>query len=249
MVSIPVDLYSAVSQKDVHFHQLHKTCGSRVKLQKYCPLHKEVVPDDEIVKGYETSKGKYVIMEPEDFEGLPVATQHTVNVQAFVKAEEVDPVLFDQSYFARPEEAARKPYALLVKAMQEQKVSALAQIALRSRESLCLVRASGNSLVVETLYYPDEVRDAGQAGLGDVKVDEKELKMATSLIELLEQPFEPQKFHDEYREALLHRIDEKSKGHQIESPTTEEEPPGKVIDLMEALRKSVEEAKSKRKSG
>jgi DNA end-binding protein Ku len=249
MVSIPVDLFSAIQEKDVHFHQLHKPCGSRVKLQKYCPVHKEVVPDDEIVKGYEISKGKYVVMEDSDFESLPVPAQHTVTVTAFVKAEEVDPILFDHSYFARPEDSARKPYALLVHAMRDQKVSALAQIALRSKESLCLVRPSGDSLVLETLFYPDEVRDEGKADMSDMVVDAKELKMAASLIELLEQPFEPKNYHDEYREALLNRIEEKSKGHQVEAPAAAEPPPGKVIDLMEALRQSVEAAKSKRKTG
>lgn len=249
LVSVPVDLVGAIQEKDVSFHQLHRTCGARIKLQKFCPVHKEAVPQDEIVKGYEISKGKYVVMEDSDFEGLGVKGERAVTVTAFVKEEEIDPMLFDTSYFVRPHDNARRPYALLLHAMEERKVSALAQIALRNKESLCLIRPTTGALVLETLYYPDELRPGAAPDVSDLKVDAKELKMAQSLIELLEQPFEPEKYHDEYREALLHRIEEKAKGHEVEAPQAEEEPAGKVIDLMEALRKSVEAAKSKRKTG
>ncbi len=249
MVSIPIDLFSATQEKDVRFHQLHKPCGARVKLQKFCPVHKEVVPDTEIVKAYEISKGKYVVMEDDDFASLPIATKHTVTVNSFVKSDEVDPVYFDRSYYARPEDAGAKPYALLVRAMMEKNVIALAQISLRSRESLCLVRPSSGKLVLATLFYPDEIKMAETEASSQPKVDEKELKMATNLIELLEEPFAPQNFHDEYREALLQRIEAKSNGGQVKAAQEAPVETGQVVDLMEALKQSLQAAKSGRKTG
>jgi DNA end-binding protein Ku len=248
MVSIPVELFSAIQEKDVHFHQLHRPCGSRVRLQKYCPVHEMVVPDDEIVKGYEVSKGRYVFIEDEDLEGLPVASQHTVNVTAFVKAEEVDPIYFDRSYYLRPEETGQKPFALLAKAMVERKVSAIAQIAMRSRESLCLIRPAGDTMLLETLFYPDEIRKTDTISVSSVKVEEKELKMALSLVDLLEQKFDPAEYHDAYREELLHRIEQKAQGQKVEPTEEIEQPSGEVIDLMSALKKSVEAAKAARKT-
>jgi len=249
MVSIPVDLYSTVQEKDVHFHQIHRSCGTRIHLQKYCPKHEKAVPNDEIIKGYEVSKGRYVLMDDKDFENLPVPSLHTVNVNAFVNAEEIDPVYYDTTYYIRPEEGGRKPFALLIKAMNEKKVNALAQIALRARESLCLLRPSGDTMVLETLFYPDEIREIPAVATKEIKVDARELKMATDLVDLLQEKFEPSKYQDQYREALLHRIEEKSKG---EEPIQSEEivpSTGKVINIMDALRASVEAAKKQKKAG
>ncbi len=249
MVSIPVDLYSTIQDKDVRFHLIHKSCGSRVRQQKFCPVDERVVTDDEIVRGYETSKGRYVLMEPEDFTGLPVPSLHTVSVSAFVKSDEIDPVFYDSAYFVRPEESGRKPFALLMHAMRERKVFALAQIAMRTRESLCVIRPSGDSMMLETLYYPDEIRTPEGVTTKDIHVDEKELKMAMSLVDLLEETFDPEKYHDEYRVALLDRIHQRAKGNEVSQPVEPEKNSSNVIDIMDALKKSVEAAKKQKKAG
>jgi len=245
MVSIPVGLTTAVQEKDISFHQLHKTCGSRVKYQKFCPHDEAVVPNDEIVRGYEYSKGSYVLMTEEDFEDVPVPTKHTIEVTAFVKAEEIDPVYYDTTYYLEAEEAGRKPFALLMKATREKGLLALGKIALRNKESLCVVREGADGgVMLETLYFPDEIRKPVDQGLEDVKVEDKELKMALSLVEMLEEKFDPSQYHDEYREALMRRIEDKVAGKEVQHAP--EAAPAKVVDLMEALKKSLEEAKKKK---
>jgi len=243
MVSIPVGLTTAVQEKDVHFHQVHGVCGSRIRYQKFCPVCDRVVTDEELKKGYEVAKGRYVLMEAEDFEGLPVPSQHAIEVAAFVKAEEIDPIYYDRSYYVEPEAMGRKPFSLLMRALKEKGVNALAKIALRSKESLCVLRPMDGVLVLETLYYPEEIRKPSEkASPEESSGESKEFKMALSLIDLLSEEFDPAKYEDEYRKALLHRIEEKAEGHQVEQPPTEA-PESNVIDLMEALRRSVEEAK------
>ncbi len=251
MVSIPVGLSTVVQEKDLSFNQIHTVCGSRIKLQKYCPVCERVVENTELTKGYQYSKNQYVLLTDEDFEAVPVPTKHTINVLAFVKQEQIDPVYFDSTYYLEPGEAAKKPFALLAKALSEKKVSALGKIALRHKENLCLIRMSDDQLILETLHWPDEIRKATDQKLSDIKVDERELKMALSLVELLEDDFHPENFKDEYREALLERIESKAQGEELrEAPTA---PETKVIDLMEALKASVEAAKkakpTKEKSG
>ncbi len=245
MVSIPVGLSTAVQEKDIHFNQIHKKCGSRIKQQKWCPVDEEVVPPDEIVRGYEYSKGSYVYMTDEDFEDVPVPTKHTIQVIAFVKAEEIDPIYYDSTYYIEAEEAGKKPFALLMKAIAGKGVQALGKIALRNKESLCVVReGTKGSVVLETLFFPDEIRQATDQGLDDVKVDEKELKMANSLIEMLEEKFDPSQYEDEYRKAIMERIEAKVEGKEVKHAP--EAAPTKVVDLMEALKKSLEEAKKKK---
>ncbi|HTQ08507.1 MAG TPA: Ku protein [Fimbriimonadaceae bacterium] len=245
MVSIPVGLTTAVQEKDISFHQLHKTCGSRVKYQKWCPHDEVVVPNDEIVRGYEYSKGSYVLMTEEDFEDVPVPTKHTLEVTAFVKAEEIDPIYYDTTYYLEAEEAGRKPFALLMKAAREKGVLALGKIALRNKESLCVIREGNDGgVMLETLFFPDEIRKPVDQGLGDVKIEEKEMKMASSLIEMLEESFDPSQYKDEYREALMRRIEDKVAGKEVQHAP--EAAPAKVVDLMEALKKSLEEAKKKK---
>jgi DNA end-binding protein Ku len=246
MVSIPVGLYTATQEKDIRFNQIHEVCGSRIKLQKYCPVCERVVESDELVKGYEYSKGMYALVTDEDFEQLPIASKHTIDVAAFVKAEEVDPLYFDASYYLRPEDVGRKPFALMMKALQDKGVAAVAKIAMRSRENLCLLRPGNGTIILETLYYPDEIRKPEVEGLYDLKVDPKELKMAESLVDLMFEEFDPSAFKDEYREALMDRIEAKVQGKELrEAPVPEER---KVIDLMDALKQSLEQAKRKKAS-
>lgn len=251
MVSIPVGLNSAVSEKDLSFNQIHTVCGSRIKLQKYCPVCERVVENSELAKGYQYSKNNYAILTDEDFEAVPVPTKHTITVLAFVKQDEVDPIYFDATYYLEPSEAGKKPFVLLAKALEEKGVSALGKIALRHKEVLCMVRFSGGQLMLETLFWPDEIKKPEDQKLDKVTVDDRELKMALSLIDLLADDFHPENFQDEYRAALLERIEAKVQGHELkEAPVPEAT---RVIDLMEALKASVEAAKkgkpAKEKSG
>ena len=241
MVSIPVGIYTAVSEKDIHFHRIHDKCGSRIKLQNFCPVCDRTVQTEELQRGYEVSKGAYVIIDDNDFEELPVPSKHTITVDRFVDATQISPTYFDTSYYLQPEEAGRKPYALLLAALKEKQMSAVAKVALRNKESLCLLMLDGEQILMETLFFPDEIRQPEELKLGHVKVDDKELKMALSLIDMLSGDFEPEQYQDEYREALMQRIEAKLQGREItEQPAA---PAPQVIDLFDALKASLEAAK------
>ncbi len=245
MVGIPVGLYTATQSKDLSFNQLNKKTMSRIKYQKVDASNDEVVAPDDIVKGYEVSKGNYVLMDDADFEDLPVPSKRVISVDAFVQADEVDPIYYDTTYFLEPEELGKKPYALLYKALKEKGVNAVAKIAVRNKESLCLIRPTDKGLVLETLYYPDELRQPSDLGLDDVNVEDRELSMAKSLVDLLHEEFQPAKYKDEYRAKLLERIEAKIAGQELQH-VAEAAAPTHVIDLMEALRQSLEAAKQKK---
>jgi len=244
MVSIPVRLSTAVGEKDVSFHLLHEKCGSRLKQLRNCPVCERSVENDEIVRAYEYAKGQHVVMEPEDFEKVPLPSKHRIEVESFAKAEEIDPIYYDTTYYLEPEDVGRKPYALLVKALTDKGVVAVGKVALRHKESLCLIRPSGGKLVIETLYYPDEIRKPEEFSVDLDAIGEKELAMADSLVDLLQEPFDPSKYHDAYREALLEVIEAKMQGGEVRAQPEVAETG--VIDLMDALRASVEAAKRKK---
>ncbi len=248
LVSIPVGLYSAVQEKDIRFNQLHKPCGSRIKQQKFCPTCEKVVEADEIERGFELSKAHYVVVDDADFEALPVPSKHTIEVTSFVKAEEVDPIYFDQTYYLEPSDAGKKPLALLMRALEEKQVIAVAKVALRNKENLCLLRSTKGGVVLETLYWQDEIRKPEETNLEGIKIDERELKMAESLVDLLAGDFHPEEFQDTYRAALMERIEAKQHGGQL---TVAPEPKeARVVNLMDALKASLEQAqKDKAKSG
>jgi DNA end-binding protein Ku len=243
MVSIPVKLYAATESKDVTFHLLHKDCGTRLKQLRWCPYHERAVEWAEIVRGYEYARDEHVMVTDEDFEKLPLPTKHTVELSAFVKSEEIDPIYYEKSYYLEPDEKGVKPFALLMRALNEKKLVGVAKIAIRNKEQLCALRPMNGTLVLETLFYPDEIR-AHMAELPQVDLSEKELEMAYALIELLEEPFEPEKYKDEYREALMRIIEAKLEGREAAEVVTEQ--PAKVMDLMAALKASVEAAKKRR---
>jgi DNA end-binding protein Ku len=244
MVSIPVGLFSAASSKDLSFNMLHDECKSRIKQVRRCPVHDKDLEADEIVKGFEYAKGQYVILEDEDFEKVRIPSKHTIEVTAFVRAEEIDPVFYEKSYYLQPEDLGVKPYALMLRAMEEKGLTALAKISIRNKESLCALRASNGTLVLETLYYADEVQIEQPTRVAEVDVSERELGMAQSLIDLLSEPFDPEKYHDEYRAALMEVIEAKLAGQEVvEVP--EPAVGGKVIDLQAALKASIEEAQKK----
>jgi DNA end-binding protein Ku len=247
MISIPVKLFGATESKDIAFNNLHKTCKSRLKQKRWCPVDDREVFQDELVKGYEYTKDQYVEITDEDLEALPVPSKHTIELTSFVKQAQIDPVYFERTYYLEPDQIGAKPYALLLKALREKQVSAVAKIALRNRESLCVLRASDHDLLMlETLYYPDEIRTADLAPTPEVAVSQPELAMALTLVEMLEEPFDPKKYRDEYRVALLDMIEAKRSGQEV--VPTPESPLPKTVDLMAALKASLEAAKRSKTS-
>jgi DNA end-binding protein Ku len=243
MVSIPVKLYTATEHKDISFNLLHKDCGERLKQLRWCPKHDKPVEWNEVERGYAYARDEYVVMEDEDFEKLPLPSKHTVELSAFVEAEQIDPIYYEKTYYLEPDEKGVKPYALLMRALKEKQLTGLAKIAIRNKEQLCALRPLDGAMVLETLFYPDEIREV-PSEVPDVDVNKRELEMAYALIDLLHEDFEPEKYKDEYREALKQVIDAKLDGQDM--PEIEVARPAKVTDLVAALKASVEAAKKKR---
>lgn len=243
LVSIPVKLFPATEQKDVKFRNLHKQCQAPLKYQKVCTVCGQDVSQEDIVRGYEYEKGRFVIINEEDLARIPDERTRTVDIIDFVALKEIDPVYYDKTYYLAPGEAGEKAYALLRKAMEETGKIAIAKLVIRNKESLAVIRGYNNFIVMETIFYPDEIRNPEQLpGFErEIKLHDNEMKMARELIENLATEFKPEKYEDEYRKKLLDLIYAKIEGEQItipETPTT-----GKVVDLMEALKASVEMAK------
>jgi DNA end-binding protein Ku len=245
MVSIPVRLFPATQDKDVAFHQLHKPDHSRIKYKKFCSSEDVEVSQEELVRAFEVSKDQYVEISDEDLEKLPLPAKHTIELSAFVKASEIDPIYYDKGYYLEPAETGLKPYALLMKVLEKKSVTGVASIAIRNKESLCALRPHEGVILLETLHYPDEIRER-DLSVPDVLVNDKELAVAGTLVDALEEPFDPSKYHDHYREALLQLIESKAEGREV--VVAEEAQAAPVGDLMAALRASIEAAK-KRKGG
>jgi DNA end-binding protein Ku len=241
MVTIPVKLFGATESRDIRFNLLHATCGTKLEQKRWCPTDEVEVPWTETARGYEFSKGQYVMLTDEDFERLPLPSKHTIELSAFVEEREIDPVFYEKSYYLGPAERAEKPYALLLKALEEKKLSATASITIRKKEQLCVLRPLNGTIMLETLYYPDEIRQERGIDLQKVKVSERELEMAFTLIELLKKPFDPSEYRDHYREALAQVIEAKLEGKEVVSAPAARE--AGVFDLAEALKRSVEAAK------
>ena len=238
MVSIPVKLFTATDSKDIAFRQLASEDLGRVKMMRWSPTLDREVSFDELVKGYEYAKDQYVIVDQEDFDTLPVPSKHTIAIEAFVKAEEIDPVYYERTYGLEPDDAGQKPFKLLLQAMQEKGLIAIGKLAIRQKEHLCAMRPRGDQIVIETLYYPDEIRDLDVADLSEVELSKEEMKMAYALIDMLEKPFDPTEYHDEYRDALLDLITAKLEGGEI--VREESVPASQTVDLMAALKASIE---------
>jgi DNA end-binding protein Ku len=241
MVSIPVKLYGATESKDISFHLLHATCGTRLQQRRWCPTDEVDVPWNETARGYEYAKGQYVKLTEEDFERLPLPSKHTIDLSAFVEEKEIDPVFYERSYYLEPAERAEKPYALLLKALEQRKLTALATITIRKKEQLCAIRAHEGTIMLETLYYPDEIRTDRGMDISNVKVSERELDMAFTLIDIFRKPFDPSEYQDHYREALAELIEAKLEGKQVVTPPAVRDT--RVLDLADALKRSVEAAK------
>ncbi len=243
MVSIPVKLYTATEDKDISFRQLHKEDGVRLKQLRWCPEHERAVEWNEVARGFEYAKDEFVVMEEEDFDKLPLPSKQTVELAAFVKADQIDPIYYQKTYYLEPDEKGVKPYALLMQALKDKDLTGIAKIAVRNKEQLCALRTMGDSIVLETLYYPDEIREM-PFEIPEQKFTKAEMKMAHALIDLLEQDFDPSQFHDEYRAALQQVIDAKLAGIEVSAPEVAR--PAKVTDLMSALKASVAAAKKTR---
>jgi DNA end-binding protein Ku len=243
LVSIPVRLYTATQSHDVHFHLLHKKDGVRLQNVRWCPKDEKAVPWDEVVRGFEYAKGNYVPITEEDLDHLPVKTVHTVDISDFVKLEEVDPIYYDKAYYLAPEETSAKAFVLLRQALQQTGRAAVAKVAIRDKESLCLVRPYQDVLSMDTLFYANEIRSTKEIAVNGVAVSPKEIEMAVSLIENLSDSFDPQRYHDEYQAALKKLTDAKVAGAPLPAPPSERGE--KIVDLMEALRASVEATRKK----
>lgn len=247
LVSVGVKLYSATEEKDIRFHQVHRQDGGRIKYKRVCSIDGEEVPYDDIAKGYDLGGGEMVILDDEDFADLPLSSSRSIDVHQFVPAEQVDPILYNKAYYLEPEPVAAKPYVLLREALQESDRVAIVKVALRQREQLATLRVRDGVLVLNTMLWPDEVRTPDFGFLDeDISVRQQELAMASSLIESMAADFKPEEYTDDYRAALQQVIDAKVSGKEIVAPAEPEEAPSGAIDLMAALRASVERAKAAR---
>jgi DNA end-binding protein Ku len=250
LVSIGVKLYSATEEKDIRFHQVHRTDGGRIKYKRTCSIDGEEVNYDDIAKGYDLGGGEMVILSDEDFEDLPLTSSRAIDVLEFVPAEQVDPILYNKAYYLEPDNVGAKPYLLLRDALIDSDRVAIVKVALRQREQLATLRVREGVLVLNTMLWPDEVRTASFDFLDeDISVRPQELAMASSLIESMAGDFKPEEFTDDYRAALQQVIDNKVSGKEIVAPPEPEEAPAGAIDLMAALRASVERAKKAREGG
>ena len=244
MVVIPVKLYPATQSKDIAFVTLHGECHNRIRQKRYCPYHEIDVALDETVRGYEYSKEQYVVMEKSDFEDLPVPSTHTIEIVRFVDLASIDPVYFERSYVLEPETVGQKPFFLLKRALESSNRVAIAKVSLRQKEHLCCLRPYNGGIAMATMYYPDEVRANTDLELPDDEelINDQEMAMANTLIDQLTGPFEPEQHRDEYRVAL-ERVIEAKLGSGAPVTTAPAPPPGKVVDLMEALRASIQATK------
>jgi DNA end-binding protein Ku len=245
MVTIPVKLYTATEEKDVRFHLVHKKDGARIVEKRFCSAEDKEVSWDEVAKGYEVSKGEYVVMDREEVGAAAPETTRTIDIGDFVEIEEIDPIYFEKSYFLEPTDVGIKPFNLLRRALEETGRVAVARVAIRSKERLATLRAYDSTMLLETMYWPDEIRSVDVLDLPSSKAASpapREVDMARTLIESLASHFDPKQYKDEYRGALLDLIEQKIKGEQ--RSIRRRKPEAKVIDLMDALQASLAASKA-----
>jgi DNA end-binding protein Ku len=244
LVNVPVKLYTATSQHDVSLHMVHREDGGRIRYRKTCTVDGEEVPNDEIARAHTTDDGQMVVIDEDDLDQLPVSSSHEIEVQEFVPADQVDPIMFDRTYYLEPETRAAKPYALLREALRETDRMAVVTITIRRRESMAVLRVRDDVIVLQTLLWPDEVRAADFDILqADVEVRPQELQMAASLVESMASDFDPDQYSDSYTEALRELIAAKAEdgdAHPVPVERTGSDDDAQIVDLMAALRASVE---------
>jgi DNA end-binding protein Ku len=248
LVNVPVKLYSATSPKELRFHMLHDKDGGRIQQKRICSLDGQEVPWEHILKGFEISKGRYVSVTREELEAFNPRATKTIEIEDFVELAQIDPIYYETTYYLVPDKGAAKPYALLTEAMKRAGKVGVARFVLRTKQYLAAVRAIGRALALSTMLYADEVVSQEELeGLPDArtKPGERELKMAEQLVESLSGEFDITKYKDEYREQVLALLEKKAQGEEIVAAPAAEEPRGKVVNLMDALQKSLAAARER----
>ncbi|HXV57697.1 MAG TPA: Ku protein [Gaiellaceae bacterium] len=250
LVTIPIGLAVAQQRKDVSFRTLHRECGTPIKQKRWCPFHERDVEADELVKGWEFSKGQFVMVEESDLEAVALTRSQSIDIDRFVLLEEVDPIYFDRTYYLAPADAPaqRRPYVLLLRAMQEANVAAIGKFVLWGKENLCLIRPLGETLALETLFFAEDIRPNAEIeeSVGETEVRDPELEMARQLVASLVGEFDPEAFENSYRSELRAMLEAKLAGEEIAVP--EPAAPAPVVDLMEALKESVAQARKQKQT-
>ncbi|HXE11632.1 MAG TPA: Ku protein [Bryobacteraceae bacterium] len=238
LISVPVRLFVAARTERISFNQIHEKCGSRIKQQTWCPVCERVVERNELKKGFEVAKGRFVIIEDEDIKKIAPQSSEAMEILEFVRGADIDPIYFDSSYFMVPEDAGRKAYELLFQTMEKSGYSAIAKIAMHQREYTVVIRPHGHGLTLHTMFYPEEVRAVPEYGSSDnIQIRPQEVSLAEKLVEGLAAEFDPSKYHDEYQSQLSQLIEAKKEGLEVQSPAPKRLAP--VIDLMQALQQSL----------
>lgn len=239
LVNIPVQMYAATEEKSVKFRQLHQVCNTPLQYQKSCPHCQREVPAEEIIRGYEYAPGQFVVLTEADLDNLPGEATKTIDIIDFVNLQEIDPVYYHKTYYLAPQPTGQKAYALLRLAMTETNRIAIAKVVLRAKQSLCAIRVQDSALVLETMFFPDEIRPLDQLEIPrEVALNPKEVDMAISLIGSLTDTFAPEKYTDDYRIALLRLIEQKIAGQEVhQAPAAQDS--AEVLDLLKALEESL----------
>ena len=240
LLSIPIRLFSAARSERISLNQLHSVCNSRIKMPLFCPTCDRKVERNEIVKGYEYEDDQYLLFTPEELDNIEPESSRTMEIQEFVKLEEVDPLYFESSYYVTPEDEGKKAYRLLLEALEQSGYAAIAKLTMHQREHVVIIRPRNNGLTLHTMYYESEIREVSEYGRKDnVELKDAEKKLAVQLIENLAAEFEPNKYRDEYQEGMRALIAAKQEGKQVASVVHPKRAP--VVDLMAALTKSLEQ--------
>jgi DNA end-binding protein Ku len=248
LISIPVRLYAAARSERISFNQIHEPCGSRIKQQIFCPTCERVVERSELVKGYEAEKNSYIIIEDEEIKKIAPESQETMEILEFVKLEEIDPIYFDTSYYATPEEPGRRAYQLLLETMQKTGYAAIAKLAMHQREYTIVIRPREEGLTLHSIHFANEVRAIPEYGqTRGTEVKPQEIQLAEQLVQSLAAPFEPEKYEDSYQKRLTELLEAKREGRVVTETKTKKLAP--VIDLMAALQKSLGETAEKKPAG
>ncbi|WP_411282919.1 Ku protein [Lapillicoccus sp.] len=247
LVNVPVKLYSATEDHDISFRQVHREDGGQIRYKRVCSIDGEEVSYDDIAKGYQTDDGQMVVITDEDLKTLPSQASKEIAVEKFVPAEQIDPMLLDKPYYLEPEKGAAKAYALLRDALEAADRMALVTVSIRSRMNMAVLRVRDGIIVLQTMLWPDEIRAADFADLGDVgSATERELSMATMLIESLAGDYDPSEFEDDYAQAVEAMVTAKLEGGEVKAAPAAKDGSGEVVDLLEALQRSVDKAKAAR---
>jgi DNA end-binding protein Ku len=249
LVNIPIGLALATQRSDVAFRTLHRECGTPIKQKRWCPFHERDVEPDELVKGWEFAKGEFVFVEEADLEAVALQRSQSIEIVRFVQLADVDPVYFDRTYYLAPAStpAQRRPYVLLLRAMTETGMAAIGKFVLWGKENLCLIRPHGDSLALETLFFAEDVRSRAEIeeAVAETEVQDLELDLARQVIQSLVGDFDPEDFENQYRTELRAMLEAKLAGHEVKRPEPVPETP--VVDLMDALRKSVQQVQQDKK--